>query len=354
MKPDTTVLYLADDITLLHTLVPFLRSAHRRRFWFTSSLDDALAPSARQNIILIRFYKRRDIASDPEIFRALRERYRRIVYFDDTATADEINAVALKFCDFYGKKQLRRDRSSYSLSLYGKRAYTDYYHRFHGASEAEPVFREPLSPEAIEHIDLTWNLGVGLVPRSRLRRALAFRFERHLGAHHLRYLYRNLPPLPSLTHRRDCISARFGFRFGTSVVGYHRELFQKAIEGRPHYLTGTTSLREFNRELERCRGVLSPFGWGEICFRDFEGISRGAVLIKPSMDHIETWPDLYIPGETYLPVNWDASDLDIAESAIKNDPKYCTRLAQQAYNTYREAFDQAPRRADALFEKWLA
>ena len=31
---------------------------------------------------------------------------------------------------------------------------------------------------------------------------------------------------------------------------------------------------------------ISPFGWGEICFRDFESIILGKLLIKPNCDHI--------------------------------------------------------------------
>ena len=43
----------------------------------------------------------------------------------------------------------------------------------------------------------------------------------------------------------------------------------------------------------------------------------GAVLVKPDMSHLETLPDLYRPGETYLPVRWDFSDLgDVVGSAL--------------------------------------
>lgn len=37
----------------------------------------------------------------------------------------------------------------------------------------------------------------------------------------------------------------------------------------------------------------SPFGYGEVCWRDFEAILVGSLLIKPSMDHIETNPNVW-------------------------------------------------------------
>lgn len=66
---------------------------------------------------------------------------------------------------------------------------------------------------------------------------------------------------------------------------------------------------EFRRERMRSRICVSPFGHGEISFRDFEAVAHGCLLIKPDMGHLETRPNLYIPGETYPPVRWDFSDL---------------------------------------------
>ena len=54
---------------------------------------------------------------------------------------------------------------------------------------------------------------------------------------------------------------------------------------------------------------MSPFGWGEICIRDFEAVVAGSLLIKPSMQHLRTLPDIYRNRKTYVAVQWDFSDL---------------------------------------------
>ena len=33
----------------------------------------------------------------------------------------------------------------------------------------------------------------------------------------------------------------------------------------------------------------SPFGWGELGVRDYEIILGGSLLVKPRMDHMQTW-----------------------------------------------------------------
>ncbi len=54
---------------------------------------------------------------------------------------------------------------------------------------------------------------------------------------------------------------------------------------------------------------VSSFGRGEVCYRDYEVIASGALLIKPSMGHLKTCPDIYIEGKTYVTASWDAGDV---------------------------------------------
>jgi hypothetical protein len=83
----------------------------------------------------------------------------------------------------------------------------------------------------------------------------------------------------------------------------------EAMPGR--ILTGTEiPYEDYLREMTRGRGVVSPWGWGEACHRDYEASLLGAVLIKPDSDYVDGWPDIYRAGETYLPCAVDYSDLE--------------------------------------------
>ena len=57
--------------------------------------------------------------------------------------------------------------------------------------------------------------------------------------------------------------------------------------------------------------------------------------IKPSMAHLETWPDLFRDNETMAAHRWDLSDLeDVLEEIIEDDTRRIER-ADNAQSLYR-------------------
>ena len=67
---------------------------------------------------------------------------------------------------------------------------------------------------------------------------------------------------------------------------------------------------EYIRNLWDSKISFSPFGMGEICFRDFECIQYGTIFLKPNQDVVKTIPNIYVAGETYIDVAYDWSDLE--------------------------------------------
>jgi len=53
------------------------------------------------------------------------------------------------------------------------------------------------------------------------------------------------------------------------------------------------------------------------------------------MNHLETWPNLWIENETYLPFSWDFSDFDEKIELIYQRPEEMVGLAHQAQIRYR-------------------
>ena len=68
-------------------------------------------------------------------------------------------------------------------------------------------------------------------------------------------------------------------------------------------------MKAYLQELASSKIVVSPFGWGEVCWRDFEAVACGCLLVKPSMEHVATYPLRYLDRETYVSVRWDLEDL---------------------------------------------
>src|SRR5690606_34640674 len=90
----------------------------------------------------------------------------------------------------------------------------------------------------------------------------------------------------------------------------HADAVAKSIPNIQLTPSSRISQHEFLKEMRQSKLCWSPFGYGELCWRDLEAFMTGAVLIKPSMEHLDTFPDIYRAGETYLPVKWDFSDLE--------------------------------------------
>ena len=84
--------------------------------------------------------------------------------------------------------------------------------------------------------------------------------------------------------------------------------------------------------------VLSPFGMGEVCHRDFEIIQHGSIIIKPDMSKVVTKPDIYIPMETYVPVNHDWSDLEEKIQFVLDNPGTAKEIAQNAREVFKKEY----------------
>lgn len=98
------------------------------------------------------------------------------------------------------------------------------------------------------------------------------------------------------------------------------------------------SFPEYADILKRSKCALSPFGMGEVCFRDFEVIQAGSVLLKPDMSNVITYPNIYIPYETYVPCNLDYSDLIEKIEWIMDNPIKCSEIVKNAQELVKKFY----------------
>ena len=97
------------------------------------------------------------------------------------------------------------------------------------------------------------------------------------------------------------------------------------LDGTYNIVSGRLPPEVYDIALSKSICAVSPFGMGEICFRDFETWNIGCLLIKPFMNNVITYPNPYIDRETYFACNnnWDdLNDLiDVVLSLNNNDIK---------------------------------
>ncbi len=193
------------------------------------------------------------------------------------------------------KKHMYSDLNTYTRTFVGKSNLTDYCHQTFGVSFADNIIprTDGLNPEQIGKIVLGWNIAQD---------------------DKIHDLAKDIPVQATEGPRNIDILCRASVSPGTWTYGMRHGAVEalSRITGRYriHAPTDRVSQTEYYGEMLRARLSVSPFGFGELCWRDFESILCGSLLIKPNMSHLKTWPDLFVPFETYIPVAWDYSDLE--------------------------------------------
>ena len=209
-------------------------------------------------------------------------------------------------------------------------------------------------PAQLAKLRLSWNIGIGDYPRHQTRQRAGVAFARLAGPRAALpfSLKDRFDPDRAISRNRGLypVHARMGLISRPSIT-FQRKLILGKIEGNPDFLTGSVSQSRFNRETAHSKIVLSPFGWGELCLRDFETVRSGALLLKPDMSHLETWPDIFLPGETYEPFGWDADDLaERARELLANHARRA-KIAKNAAYAYRAALDAMDARFSSIMEE---
>lgn len=102
--------------------------------------------------------------------------------------------------------------------------------------------------------------------------------------------------------------------------------------------------REYREEMGKSRIVVSPYNWGEVCYRDFEAFAFGCVLLKPDMSHLRTYPSWYNEDDTYIPFQWDFSDFEENISRVIDNYNDYIQIAENGQRLlYEYRMDQRKR-----------
>jgi hypothetical protein len=248
----------------------------------------------------------------------------KIVFLDYYAPTSTPHFGVLPYVDRYVKRQLLTNLALYQRDYRGGFVLTDFLTE-QGYDIGEWTFGSKPDEAHLSKIASGWNLGVTPLYRKILRVS--------------RPLWR------VWEHRPIAVNRRLGLGRSDRREWYEeyrsRALSKLEPLTRRFRMTGIerVSRQRYLLEMGLSRIVVSPFGWGEVCFRDYEAVASGALLVKPSMDHLVTSPPIYQANETYVPVSWDLSDLaDKVEHYLSHPAESIAiiRNAQRVLSNYYE------------------
>jgi hypothetical protein len=240
----------------------------------------------------------------------------RIVYFDGFANSDIRVARHLEGrVAAYGKKGLLRNTEDLVRVTNGDTVAAEFYGKLYGLD---------LGP-------VDWQVPRGILPRLRLTPGF-------FTAPQMIDLFRYGPEPDYAADRPIDIHARLASD-GNPRYATMREDSVRRVDA----LTDVTVARgtgipwaDYIREMHQSKLCFSPFGYGELCWRDVEAYLTGSVLIKPDMSHMRTQPELFVPEETYVPCAWDFSDLEPVVRGLLSDPDRRHRIARTAFRMVRD------------------
>lgn len=230
----------------------------------------------------------------------------KVVYFDGD---DDLNIQWLPVVarvDLYVKKHVFDEEQAYQHRYIGKSNLTDYVSRVHGNSFADNIIPSSggLDRSQIGKLHLGWNIALDdkIFDLSRQMDSMP------VGPKDIDISCRAYVPPSNWTHSlRSLALERM-----ESMAERYRVLAPR----------DRVSQDKYYEEMLRSKICVSPFGFGEICWRDFEAILCGCLLVKPDMGHVRTLPRLFVPGVTYIPVRWDYADLDTqCARYLDNEPE---------------------------------
>jgi hypothetical protein len=247
----------------------------------------------------------------------------KIIYFDGDDDSCIQWGGLLEMVDLYVKKHMFSDISWYRKQLVGKSNLTDYVSRMHGRSFEDDFI---LHSSAVQESQLSKIvLGYNIALDSKITN-----------------LFRDTRPASPSEKTVDvmCRAACKPDLWIYPLRGPINEALAPLASQGYRVLVPNQRVDQqgYYQEMRSSRICVSPFGYGELCWRDFEAVLMGSLLIKPDMSHIRTEPNIFIPGETYVPVRWDFSDLAEVCARYLADDEARNAITARAYQVLSEYY----------------
>ena len=256
---------------------------------------------------------------------------KKTIFFDISDSAGVLYEKAFEIFDYYYKKQIYLDKSIYTdCELKDPRLHVNKYigHK-NKHSKSISMNYSHLNLSDIDRIKISWNVGIGdyrtfISEYNYFNHKILSLQTKIVGRKINIPCYKFRYQKKSIINRAYDIISCFNLYEDerNNEISLHRKQTLKIIESlksKYSVITGFLPKHKYYKLLYESKIGISPFGWGEITWKDFEIFMNGSILFKPDISHLDTWPDYFINNKTYIPYEWDAENLhDLIERTFNN------------------------------------
>lgn len=267
-----------------------------------------------------------------EVLKRIRAQCNMLVWLDTADSTGTCMFDVMPYVDLYFKKQLLKNTDDYCRDVYGTRTFCEYYHNMLNIEDDTITQRyyPHTEKQYLSKLRVAWNVGIGDLYAVKPIQLILHPFSV------------TKPDFLSPDSKRH-LDVQYRGSGYSPIAGYPRsrskELMMEMMKESNIKISDITKRipkEEFIKEGQSSKCILSPFGWGEICGRDFEAFVYGGCMIKQDMSHCITYPDAYQPGVTYIPLKWDFSDFK--ETLLKAASPEYKEVAKKAQEYYQHFF----------------
>ena len=236
----------------------------------------------------------------------------------------------LPFVKKYVKKNgIFKNLDLYNNDLKGGRYYTDYYINKYNLKDNVEYETSKLDFKYKNKLIMGWNIGVedyfDFINFTRFHYLYEFINFKVFNKRTYFFLLKNYQEWKQDNNKKK-INTVMNTSYNRNSISFQRKLFKKILNTkyRDYVLKlGTLekrlSLKNYYKLMQNTQIIICPHGWGEIGNREFLATKMGAAFIKPDMSYIDTWPNIYIKNETYIPCDLDFSNIEYLIDELSNN-----------------------------------
>lgn len=283
----------------------------------------------------------------------LSNKNKNIIWFDMRDSAGTTQFEVLPFVKKYVKKNgIFRNLDLYNNNLKGGRYYTDYYINKYNLKDNVEYETSKLDFKYKNKLIMGWNIGVedyfDFINFTRFHYLYEFINFKVFNKRTYSFLLKNYQEWKQDNNKKK-INTVMNTSYNRNSISFQRKLFKKKILNTKYrdYVSEIgdlgkkrLSLKNYYKLMQNTQIIICPHGWGEIGNREFLATKMGAAFIKPDMSYIDTWPNIYIKNETYIPCDLDFSNIEYLIDELSNNINLRKKLVNNSLSIIDDIYSE--------------
>lgn len=250
-----------------------------------------------------------------DIAEYLSKKNKNLIWFDLSDSAGTTQFEVLPHVKKYIKGQLYKNKDLYRKNLFRNRYFSDYYQKNLNIEKDLKFNFCKLNPYYDDKVILGWNLGVGnffdIINYSNCDKLICL--SKFIFLKKKKRLFDYALKNRKVGNKKFDLFFRLSNRVKNEKksIHYQRQYVDDFLKKKYdlNVFKNKMNHKDYLTNLMNSKISVGCFGWGEICYREFEATRMGTAFVYPNLQYIETWPNIFVDGVTYKSYELDFYNL---------------------------------------------